>query len=128
MSHPNTKLLILLGCIAVIMVAGRLFAGYIVRGMFVLFGAVATAAALSYFRNAVRPLHMRPTWWRASDAPHMSRLSLVVTTALLGCCAAWSFLHGLSTAQGKTLPLFIAMLTLIAMCPIMRWLDTGKWW
>ncbi len=128
MSNPNTKLLIFLGCIAVFVLAGHLFASSIVRAMFVLFGVVATAAALSYFRNAFRPLHARPTWWRSSDAPHMSRLSLVITGALAGCCAAWSFLHGLSATQGKTLPLFVATLVLIAIVPVLRWLDTGKWW
>jgi hypothetical protein len=111
----------------VVFLAGAIF---IPRGIFgavcVVLGTVFALGAIHYLlpvfsqsRAAIR--------WGGSSSPRMSRLSMLFISALHGCSAVWLFLWGLAVRRADTHYFFVAIISLLVLVFIGRWLDTGRW-
>jgi hypothetical protein len=117
----------LLVALVVALIVGAIFSPRVLYiGIIMLLG---TAFALGAFHHLLPVFSRRRAEamrWGGSSSPRMSRLSLLLISALFGCGSAWIFQRGFATPRPDTHYLFIAIGSLIVLVFIGRWLDTGR--
>ena len=96
-------------------------------GIISLLGTTFAVGAIHHLLPVFSPRRAEAMRWGGSSSPRMSRLSLMVLSALSGCLSAWIFQLAFVIRSPDTHYLFITIGSLIVLVFIVRWFDTGRW-